>query len=91
LPIFSSDWGADEELLLVSGLIQSGLGNWAEAAEHVGTRTKEECEKHYLEVYMGVTKEGKELRRGSEETVGADEALVARKRRRETMPVSTRC
>lgn len=40
--------------MLISGLIQYGLGNWAEVAEHVGTRTKEECEKHYLEVYLGV-------------------------------------
>nr|XP_019050277.1 transcriptional adapter 2-alpha [Kwoniella bestiolae CBS 10118]OCF29207.1 transcriptional adapter 2-alpha [Kwoniella bestiolae CBS 10118] len=52
-PIFSPDWGADEELLLVSGLISNGLGNWLEVAQHVGTRTKEECEKHYLEVYLG--------------------------------------
>lgn len=54
-PIFTPEWGADEELLLISGLIINGLGNWAEAASHVGTRTKEECEKHYLEVYLGVS------------------------------------
>jgi len=53
-PIFCSDWGADEELLLISGLIQYGLGNWVEVAEHVGTRTKEECESHYLAIYLGV-------------------------------------
>lgn len=52
-PIFTADWGADEELLLVSGLILHGLGNWIEVADHVGTRTKEECEKHYLQVYLG--------------------------------------
>jgi transcriptional adapter 2-alpha len=52
-PIFCSDWGADEELLLISGLIQYGLGNWVEVSEHVGTRTRDDCERHYLEIYLG--------------------------------------
>lgn len=29
-----------------------GLGNWAEIAEHVGTKTKELCIEHYTNVYM---------------------------------------
>lgn len=29
-----------------------GLGNWAEVAEHVGTKTKEQCIEHYTTVYM---------------------------------------
>ncbi|KAJ2597417.1 Transcriptional adapter ada2, partial [Coemansia sp. RSA 1722] len=52
-PIFTHDWSADEELLLIDGLRQFGMGNWKDAAEHVGTRTKEECEQHYLNVYVG--------------------------------------
>ncbi|KAJ1719695.1 Transcriptional adapter ada2 [Coemansia erecta] len=52
-PIFTEDWSADEELLLIDGLRQFGMGNWKDAAEHVGTRTKEECEQHYMEVYVG--------------------------------------
>ncbi|WVR03914.1 hypothetical protein IAU60_000913 [Kwoniella sp. DSM 27419] len=59
-PIFTADWGADEELLLVSGLIMFGLGNWLEVAQHIGTRTKEDCEKHYLETYLGVQLDGSE-------------------------------
>ncbi|KAJ2718866.1 Transcriptional adapter ada2 [Coemansia sp. Benny D115] len=51
-PIFTHDWSADEELLLIDGLRQFGMGNWKDAAEHVGTRTKEECEQHYMEVYV---------------------------------------
>ncbi|GLB37844.1 putative functions as component of the transcription regulatory histone acetylation (HAT) complexes SAGA, SALSA and ADA [Lyophyllum shimeji] len=51
-PIFTEDWGADEELLLVTGIQTHGLGNWKKIAEHVGTRTKEEVEKHYNEVYI---------------------------------------
>ncbi|KAF9818139.1 hypothetical protein IEO21_02981 [Rhodonia placenta] len=51
-PIFSEDWGADEELLLLEGISLQGLGNWQAIAEHVGTRTKEEVEQHYRSVYI---------------------------------------
>ncbi|KAG6813131.1 hypothetical protein H0H92_013755 [Tricholoma furcatifolium] len=51
-PIFTEDWGADEELLLLTGLASQGIGNWKKIAEHIGTRTKEEVEKHYKEVYV---------------------------------------
>ncbi|KAG6880022.1 hypothetical protein C0992_007819 [Termitomyces sp. T32_za158] len=51
-PIFTEDWGADEELLLITGLANHGIGNWKKIAEHVGTRTKEDVEKHYNEVYI---------------------------------------
>ncbi|ODN97399.1 transcriptional adapter 2-alpha [Cryptococcus wingfieldii CBS 7118] len=83
-PIFTPDWGADEELLLISGLIQNGLGNWAEVAQHVGTRTKEECEKHYLEVFLGVGDNGQDLRGDVKEEQDRDGD--DRKRRREFMP-----
>ncbi|KAH9858910.1 hypothetical protein C2E23DRAFT_768628 [Lenzites betulinus] len=51
-PIFVEDWGADEELLLLEGTSLQGLGNWQAISEHVGTRTKEEVEKHYYSVYI---------------------------------------
>ncbi|KAI0319010.1 hypothetical protein OF83DRAFT_871355 [Amylostereum chailletii] len=51
-PIFSEDWGADEELLLIEGISLQGLGNWEAIAEHIGTRTKEEVEEHYKNVYI---------------------------------------
>lgn len=51
-PIFDTDWGADEELLLIEGAEIYGLGNWQDMADHIGTRTKEECEKHYMDVYV---------------------------------------
>ncbi|KAI0368299.1 hypothetical protein BV20DRAFT_969344 [Pilatotrama ljubarskyi] len=51
-PIFVEDWGADEELLLLEGISLQGLGNWQAISEHVGTRTKEEVEKHYNDVYI---------------------------------------
>ncbi|KAL0956901.1 hypothetical protein HGRIS_003006 [Hohenbuehelia grisea] len=51
-PIFSADWGADEELLLLAGITSQGVGNWKKIAEHVGTRTKDEVEAHYNSVYV---------------------------------------
>ncbi|KAK9766378.1 Transcriptional adapter ada2, partial [Basidiobolus ranarum] len=51
-PIFDSSWGADEELLLIEALEIYGMGNWADAADHVGTKNKEECEQHYIDTYV---------------------------------------
>ncbi|ESK94029.1 transcriptional adapter 2 [Moniliophthora roreri MCA 2997] len=51
-PIFTEDWGADEELLLVKGIATQGFGNWKKIAEVVGTRTKEEVETHYNSTYI---------------------------------------
>jgi transcriptional adapter 2-alpha len=52
-PLFTQDWSGDEELLLLQGSEKYGLGNWADVAEHIGNRrTKEECDRHYLETYI---------------------------------------
>lgn len=51
-PIFCNDWGADEELLMIDGLEQFGMGSWEDIAEHIGRRSKEEVEKHYKSVYL---------------------------------------
>lgn len=51
-PIFTEDWGADEEFLLINGITAYGIGNWKKIAEHIGTRTKEEVAAHYKEVYV---------------------------------------
>ncbi|TFK19314.1 SWIRM-domain-containing protein [Coprinopsis marcescibilis] len=51
-PIFTEDWGADEELLLITGIKIFGIGNWKRIAEHIGTRTKDEVASHYKEVYV---------------------------------------
>ncbi|GAA5993345.1 hypothetical protein JCM10908_001439 [Rhodotorula pacifica] len=51
-PIFNKNWGADEELALIEGAEMYGLGNWADIAEHVGGRTKEECYDHYVKTYI---------------------------------------
>ncbi|CAH7666363.1 transcriptional adapter 2 [Phakopsora pachyrhizi] len=52
-PIFTEDWGADEELLLIDACQTYGLGNWCDIADHVGNgRSKEEVERHYLDVFV---------------------------------------
>lgn len=51
-PIFTDDWGADEELLLIDGCRIFGLGNWADIADHIGNRTADDVERHYISVYL---------------------------------------
>lgn len=51
-PIFDEDWGADEELLLIEGMKNYGVGNWQDIADHIGGRSKEEVEEHYLKIYL---------------------------------------
>ncbi|EXB29530.1 Transcriptional adapter ADA2b [Morus notabilis] len=51
-PLICPDWNADDEILLLEGIEMYGLGNSAEVAEHVGTKSKEQCINHYTNVYM---------------------------------------
>ncbi|CAG8578619.1 11984_t:CDS:2, partial [Racocetra fulgida] len=41
-----------EEELLIEGAEMHGLGNWADIAEFIGNRTKEDCEQHYMKTYV---------------------------------------
>lgn len=53
IPIYTADWGADEELALIEGAEKYGLGSWADIAEHIGGyRTKDEVRDHYIETYI---------------------------------------
>lgn len=53
VPIYTEDWGADEELLLLEGAEIYGLGSWADIADHVGGyRSKEEVRDHYIDTYI---------------------------------------
>ncbi|OVA12002.1 zinc finger protein [Macleaya cordata] len=51
-PLICPDWNADEEILLLEGIEMYGLGNWAEIAEHVGTKSKAICIDHFMTAYM---------------------------------------
>lgn len=53
IPIFTDDWGADEEALLLEGAETYGLGSWADIADHIGgMREKDEVRKHYINSYI---------------------------------------
>eukprot|EP01100_Stratorugosa_tubuloviscum_P014384 TRINITY_DN7671_c2_g1_i1.p1 TRINITY_DN7671_c2_g1~~TRINITY_DN7671_c2_g1_i1.p1 ORF type:complete len:490 (+),score=181.15 TRINITY_DN7671_c2_g1_i1:47-1516(+) len=51
-PLFTEDWRADEELLLLEAVEMYGLGNWKDIADHVGTKCAKLCEDHYFDLYM---------------------------------------
>ncbi|KAK5957039.1 Transcriptional adapter ada2 [Knufia fluminis] len=53
IPIYTHDWGADEELLMLEGSERYGLGSWADVAEHIGGyREKDEVRDHYIDTYI---------------------------------------
>jgi transcriptional adapter 2-alpha len=54
-PIYDEEWRADEEVLLIDGAISVGLGNWMDIANYIGTKTAEECERHYMSLYVEST------------------------------------
>ena len=57
IPIYTKDWGADEELLLLEGAEVYGLGSWADIADHIGGyRTKDEVRDHYIKTYVDSSK-----------------------------------
>ncbi|KAF1987381.1 SWIRM domain-containing protein [Aulographum hederae CBS 113979] len=57
IPIYTEDWGADEELLLLEGAETYGLGSWADIADHIGGyRTKDEVRDHYINTYIESSK-----------------------------------
>ena len=57
IPIFTEDWGADEELALLEGAETYGLGSWADIADHIGGfRSKDEVRDHYVNTYINSSK-----------------------------------
>jgi transcriptional adapter 2-alpha len=53
IPVYTEDWGADEELLLLEGAEKYGLGSWADISEHIGGyRGKDEVRDHYINTYV---------------------------------------
>ena len=53
-PIFVNDWTANEELLLLEGIVKFGVGNWRTIAEYINTnKSAGQVESHYWELYMG--------------------------------------
>ncbi|KAF2125026.1 transcriptional adaptor 2 [Dothidotthia symphoricarpi CBS 119687] len=53
IPIYTEDWGADEELALLEGAETYGLGSWADIADHIGGfRERDEVRDHYIDTYV---------------------------------------
>lgn len=87
IPIFTKDWGADEELLLLEGAETYGLGSWAEIADHIGgLRQKDEVRDHYIKTYIESSKFPLPERASPQDATLADEIpreeFQARKKRR---------
>lgn len=60
-PIFTPDWTADEESVLLETVARVGLGNWQEVADNIAVcclagkdkrKKPEQCEKHFYEVHV---------------------------------------
>lgn len=51
-PVYTADWRADEELLLIEGCEQFGVGNWKDISEHIGSKDPAACEAHFHKVYL---------------------------------------
>jgi hypothetical protein len=51
-PVYTADWRADEELLLIEGCEQFGVGNWKDISEHIGSKEPEACQEHFHSIYL---------------------------------------
>ncbi|XP_043910836.1 transcriptional adapter 2-alpha [Protopterus annectens] len=51
-PILDSSWTAQEEMALLEAVMDCGFGNWQDVANQIRTKTKEECEKHYMKHFI---------------------------------------
>ncbi|KXJ10245.1 Transcriptional adapter 2-beta [Exaiptasia diaphana] len=51
-PLFSEEWAAEEETLLLDAIEQHGFGNWDDIADHIGTKTAAATAEHYNDVYI---------------------------------------
>ncbi|ORM39540.1 Transcriptional adapter 2 [Babesia sp. Xinjiang] len=55
--LFTADWSAEQEILLIDGIAKYGLGNWQEISDmvsmtSVGYKSWDECQQHYYNVYL---------------------------------------
>ena len=87
LPVFTEEWGADEELQMLEGAEVYGLGSWADIADHIGGyRTKEEVRDHYISTYIDTPNFPLPARADLNDTTLTDEipreVFQARKKRR---------
>lgn len=53
-PIFTEEWSASEELLLLEGIELFGMGNWDDIVDYVATKTAPQCSEHYFSTYIDI-------------------------------------
>ncbi|XP_071504060.1 transcriptional adapter 2-alpha-like [Diadema antillarum] len=54
--LFESNWSAKEEMSLLEGVSDYGLGNWYDVSNQVAGKTRQECEQHYTKTFIENTK-----------------------------------
>ncbi|KAM4701741.1 transcriptional adapter 2-alpha isoform 3-T3 [Discoglossus pictus] len=51
-PVLDPSWTAQEEMALLEAVMDCGFGNWQDVANQMRTKTKEDCEKHYMKHFI---------------------------------------
>ncbi|XP_045381501.1 transcriptional adapter 2-alpha isoform X4 [Lemur catta] len=51
-PVLDPSWTAQEEMALLEAVMDCGFGNWQDVANQMCTKSKEECEKHYMKHFI---------------------------------------
>uniref|UniRef100_A0A8C1PIZ6 Transcriptional adapter n=1 Tax=Cyprinus carpio TaxID=7962 RepID=A0A8C1PIZ6_CYPCA len=51
-PVLEPGWTAQEEMALLEAVMDCGFGNWSDVAYQMRTKTKEECEGHYMKNFI---------------------------------------
>ncbi|XP_053313665.1 transcriptional adapter 2-alpha isoform X3 [Spea bombifrons] len=50
--VLDSSWTAQEEMALLEAVMDCGFGNWQDVANQMRTKTKDDCEKHYMKHFI---------------------------------------
>ncbi|KAK1157551.1 transcriptional adapter 2-alpha isoform X2 [Acipenser oxyrinchus oxyrinchus] len=51
-PVLDPSWTAQEEVGLLEAVMDCGFGNWQDVANQLRTKSKEECESHYMKHFI---------------------------------------
>nr|XP_061797361.1 transcriptional adapter 2-alpha isoform X3 [Nerophis lumbriciformis] len=51
-PVLETGWSAQEEMALLEAVMDCGFGNWQDVAYQMRSKSKEECESHYMKNFI---------------------------------------
>ncbi|XP_069612683.1 transcriptional adapter 2-alpha isoform X4 [Ranitomeya imitator] len=51
-PVLDPSWTAQEEMAVLEAVMDCGFGNWQEVAIQMRTKTKDDCENHYMKHFI---------------------------------------